>query len=608
MFKRLRFHYKLFIFVSFFTFVILLASGFIFYFYTVSIINKNISENQKQTTQKLQEQLDSILDEMDRVSIAINSSQYIMDVLMNTPENTEDNFFDMNPKINSDVKNALFSYLLTKTINGRISLISKNYDYISLNNKFGNRQVTKEYIRSVTYIAELMASNQYKMYLPPHIDYWSTGNEMVFSLARPLRDSYGIYGLVEVSRDITEIDNIFSSKDISQSINICIFDDMENLIYSNFDENIGIDGNLLYNDEIGTSDFGSYTVNINRGGKLIASYSKLSNVNWTIVQFEDIEAYIKPISVLGRIILISYIFAFIFLLVMIYFLTGSLTKPIKRLKESIVSIDTKNLKIEFESEITNNEISLLGEAFQNLLNNVKDNANLILQSKEREVKAHMLALQTQMNPHFLYNTLSVIGAYGQQKGNVEVAVMCADLAQMLRYAIDFADNAVDIGMEIEQAKIYLKLMSNRFEGYLKYDINIDPQILGIKVPKLILEPIIENAFQHGFRDVEPPWKLNIDGYIENSSWYIRVFNIGRRFDDDAMKDIQQKLDEVRKGSYSQPYSSDISRGGLGLVNAFIRMNIFYKGKEHISFSNTLDAGVEIIIGGPIQKYDGGQDV
>jgi sensor histidine kinase YesM len=56
----------------------------------------------------------------------------------------------------------------------------------------------------------------------------------------------------------------------------------------------------------------------------------------------------------------------------------------------------------------------------------------------------------------------------------------------------------------------------------------------IKIPKLILEPIIENAFQHGFRDVEPPWELNIDGYIENSSWYIRVFNIGRRFDDDAI--------------------------------------------------------------------------
>ena len=607
MLERLRFQYKLFILFSVFALAILLISGFIFYFYAVSVIDKNISDTQKQTTQKLREQIDSVLDEMDRTSIAINSSQYIMNILKSTPENAEENYFDLNPRENSDMESALFSYLPDETIRGRISLISKNYDYVSLNNKVDNKQASKEYIRSIQTITDIMASNQYKVYLPPHVDFWSTDNSAVFSVIRPLRDIYGVYGLVEVDRDIGELDNILSSKDISRDVNVCIFDKSKKIIYNNFGNSSAIDKGRLYNNAIANSEFGSYTVNTD-GVKFIASYTKLSSVDWTVAQFENMTAYREPISVLSRIILAAYIAIFAFLLITLYILTGSLTKPIRNLKESVLNIDTQNLRLEFEKGSTNNEIALLSDAFQNLLNEVKQNAELMLQSREREMKAHMLALQTQMNPHFLYNTLAVIGAYGQRKGNAEVAGMCADLSRMLRYTIDFGNEATNIGAEIEQVKNYLKLMGLRFEGYLEYEIDVEPAILEIKVPKLILEPIVENAFRHGFADVEPPWDLKLSGGAEDSRWRVRVSNNGRGFSYESIAEIQSKLDEVRKGAYSAPYSNDIAKGGLGLINAFMRLHIFYKGTEYIHFGNLPEKGVEVIIGGPVRDNGEGKNI
>ena len=144
------------------------------------------------------------------------------------------------------------------------------------------------------------------------------------------------------------------------------------------------------------------------------------------------------------------------------------------------------------------------------------------------MKAHMLALQTQMNPHFLYNTLSVIGAFGQMKGNVEVTQMCADLSKMLRYTVELKENNTRIEMELAHITSYLKLMRMRFDGILEYYINVDESILDIICSQTDIEPIIENIFKHGFVDINPPWYVWIEGFIEAGKWYIKISDNGTR--------------------------------------------------------------------------------
>lgn len=607
MLKRLGFHYKLFFSFSIFIFIILTVSGMIFYFYTLSIIEKNVVENQKQTTQKLQEQLDSLLYEMDRITIAVNSSNSIMDVLKNIPDNPDDNFFDKNPRIRDTVKDALYSFVSLKPLRGRLSLISRKFDYVDLTNKFNNQITSKDFVRGIPALNQMMMSDQYKIFIPPHQDEWSLDKDIVFSVARPMRDNYDVYGIVEISLSVKEINNISAFKDLNKKIYVAIYDQNNKLIYDNFGS-YKLDKEILYNKMIASSAYGSYIVNNEENkSKLIASFSRLSNVNWTVVQFEDMEAFRQPVSFLGRIILITYILVFIILLAVLYFFTGSLTKPIRRLKNSLAEVDVENLRLVLNHKSTNNEITLLGEAFQDLLNEVKDSTGKLIQSRSREMKAYMLALQAQMNPHFLYNTLAVIGAYGQKKGNIEVAQMCSDLSKMLRYTVDLSDKNTTIKSEIEHIECYLMLMSMRYEGFLKYQINIDESIENIIVPKLILEPIIENTFRHGLKDVDPPWRVKVEGFKSVEYWYIRISDNGKGFSDEALNSLNMKLDDARKGPDTETYSSDVEKGGLGLVNTFMRLDIFYRGRESIEFSNIPEGGSEIVIGGPID-FSGGQNV
>ena len=607
MLKRLGFHYKLFFSFSIFTFIILIVSGIAFYFYTLSIIEKNVADNQKQTTQKLQEQLNSLLYEMDRITIAVNSSNYIMDVLKNIPDDHEDNFFDKNPRISDAVKDTLYSYISLKPLRGRLSLISREFDYVDLTNKFNNQIPTKDFLRGLPAIKQIMASKKYKVFIPPHQDPWSLDRDIVFTVARPMRDNYDVYGIVEISLNIKEIDNISAYKDPGKKIFVAIYDENNKLIYDNFGS-YKLDKEILYNKMIASSAFGSYIVNNGEGkNKLTASFSRLTNVDWTVVQFEDMEAFRQPVSLLGRVILITYILVFVILLAVLYIFTGSLTKPIRSLKSSLAEIDVENLRLVLNHKSTNNEITLLGEAFQDLLNEVKDSTGKLIQARSREMKAHMLALQAQLNPHFIYNTLAVIGAYGQKKGNTEVAHMCSDLSKMLRYTVGLSDKNATIKSEIEHIECYLKLMGRRYEGFLEYQISTDEAIEDFIVPKLILEPIIENTFRHGLKDVDPPWRVKVEGFKKLDYWYIRICDNGKGFSPEALSSLNMKLDDARKGPNAETYSSDVEKGGLGLVNTFMRLDMFFGGRESIRFSNIPEGGSEIVIGGPVD-FSGGQYV
>lgn len=597
MLNRLKLHYKLFISFSIFILIVLLISGFIFYFYTTSIIEKNIAYTQKQTVQKLQEQLDSMLHSMDQYSIAVNSSRTIMKTLQNIPADNSDNYFDRYPRIGNLIKDELFSFTALQPIKGRIILISRYYDYADLNNKIDNEIVTKDYIKSISHIKNIMNSDKYKVFLSPHKDEWSTDKGLVISIDRPLRDNYQAYGLLEVSRDIDEIDKLCSFNDDSQKNYVAIFDDNKKMIYNNFDNEMKIDKKLVYNDRIAESSSGDYTFGNKFTGPYISSFSRLNNVNWTVVLIGNINSLKRPIMYLKYTILITYIIIFLFVVLMIYAFTRTITVPIIKLKNAVTIVDVNELELPMVKRTTNNEITLLGEAFQNLLNEVKISTEKALESRAREMHARMLSLQSQLNPHFLYNTLSVIGAYGGKNGNVEVMDMCADLSDMLRYTVNLGENST-IEFEIKHIQCYLNLMNNRFQSFFQYDINTDDNLVGISVPKLILQPLVENCFEHAFVDIEPPWALNIALYGDNENWYIKIADNGKGFKQDTVSEINDSFIKCKNRMDPVISVDNFQDGGVGLINTFLRLNIFFKGKEYIEFGNLSNAGAYVIIGGP----------
>lgn len=549
----------------------------------------------------MQEQLDNLLKEMDGLSIQVNSSESVIEILKNIPKG-EENYFDRYPRIRDSFRAILFSFTAQRPLRGRISVFSKYFDYVDLSNRVDSQNVTKDYIQNNSKISKAIASDAYKIFLTPHIDEWSSNGEMVISVLRPLRDNYNVYGLVEVSYSLLELEKICSFEESATPIHAALFDENKHLIYDNFSPNFKQNKNALYSEKISEGPSGSYIIKNNTNKiNLIATFAKLNNVNWTLVLFEDMNYFRKPINYLSNAITLTYFMVFIIILLTLYFFTSSITKPIRQLKDSISQVDMDSLKIVLSDNHTNNEITLLGNAFQDLLDEARTAMHKMIESRSREMKAYFTVLQSQLNPHFLYNTLTVIGAYGQKKGNPEVAEMCSILSDMLRYTVKTDEKYTTLEFELKHVENYLHLMSKRFESFLEYQISCDFLLNQIDVPKLILQPLVENAFQHAFTNQEPPWKIGVKGYLKNDYWYISIQDNGKGFDPASLKVIGEKLTEAKRNLSSGQYFNESPQNGLGLMNTFLRLMIFYDGTEFIDLYNNPDGGATILIGGPTKQ-------
>ena len=126
-----------------------------------------------------------------------------------------------------------------------------------------------------------------------------------------------------------------------------------------------------------------------------------------------------------------------------------------------------------------------------------------------EMRAYLRALQSQMNPHFLYNMLSAIVESGEEENSPRTVAMCMKLTEMMRYIADYNNDRVSFEAELQHARNYLDLMKERYEERFSYEIHADADALPILVPKLIVQPLAENCFKHGFSGCKPPWRIEI---------------------------------------------------------------------------------------------------
>jgi len=577
----------------------MVISAIFFYLYTSSIILGNIKESQNNVIEVNKEKLDRALYDMDNLAKKLNYSEQIMDLMKNI-EYSPDNYFDEHPRDNDFIRNSLYSYTAYQPVNGRISVISRYYDYTFISNSYHNLALNKQQLKANERINSMMVSEEYRVFFPPHIDEFTTDSSEVFSLCRPLRDNFNIYGIVEVSKNVSELDKLFKLEDSDKSYMTALYDGNGTLLYSNFKIPKNINSRKLFNNSkiIDQDQTGDYLVEDNNGNAaLSAVFSKLNNVDWYIVQFESTGTLYQSVTNFRTIVIITYIFSFVILLSFLFLITSSLTKPIQKLTHSLTDLNiSKDINITIPT--TNNEIILLSQTMQSMLKKIQISTKEKIESHEREVSARFEILQSQLNPHFLYNTLTVITAYCQKTGNDRVAIMCKQLAELIRYTVDRSQKNSTLLLEFKNIDSYLYLMKMRYQKFLEYSINFSKDMESIKVPKLILQPIVENCFKHGFINIDPVWNVEVSGYIKNDYWYVKISDNGKGFSPAAVEDILKRIDRAKSSLFNHDISiNEIQSEGVGLFNTVLRLSIYYSKREYFQIcGNNFRT---IIIGGPL---------
>lgn len=575
--KKLSFHWRLYITYSVIISVVLAFVLFGFYHYNVSLLEKNIREASFSELKGAEERMNAFLTNMEKQLLFFHVLPEFVEYARVLYENDEkEDYYAERLREGTEIQRIFLSILVEEEYASSISFVSKNGNNIHASVAGSYREVlpNKEMKEKIN-VQEFLESSKKCRYMFPHEEYWSFDKDKVISVYHPVYDMFLEYGLLvydkkaedfneAVSLDGEEFILIDSETDSWYSTKSQKVDGAEQKVLRNIPEN----------EEIGS---------LKTNEKYSYYYCNSELTGWKIVLKKETDIYAREKARLQTTILLILIGSLCVILCFLLWVSQSLTAPLRELKKKLEMSGTDS-DIHLNLSTDNNEVTMLSETIENILNQIHQQNQNLITMKEQTLKAHMNALEAQMNPHFLYNTLSVIGTYGMENGNLTVSRMCGELSNLLRYSVNYQNRTVSLTEELDNIRDYLHIMEMRYEHMLECVWELDEIKEDIQVPKLILQPIIENCFKHGFKGVPPVWKIRIKLWFQEERWYLAVENNGVPFEEE----ISRKLSELCR-SFCDAFGNDralqeLKEGmGIGLKNTMIRLHMYYQGKEHIRF-------------------------
>ncbi|MFA6935481.1 MAG: sensor histidine kinase, partial [Sphaerochaetaceae bacterium] len=264
--------------------------------------------------------------------------------------------------------------------------------------------------------------------------------------------------------------------------------------------------------------------------------------------------------------------------------TKSIADPISDLIKSMQMLG-KGLFKPRVKEARIKEIRDLDRSFNRMTAQIAD---LIETNKEEEAKLHTAerkALEAQINPHFLYNTLNTIKSLARINGQDEIYTIAVRLGKLLRANIDNDKALTSLGESFALVESYLIIQKIRFSSKLEYTIELEDSIAQIQTPKLILQPFVENAIGHGLEPKVGSWMLAVKGWKDGPRIHLSVEDNGVGFEDSLLKDLESLKDS----------------GHVGVYNTYRRLRLHYGQSAYVSFSHRDEGGTRVDISFPIQE-------
>ena len=242
------------------------------------------------------------------------------------------------------------------------------------------------------------------------------------------------------------------------------------------------------------------------------------------------------------------------------------------------------------------ELDSLYTALIDMNNRVKDSVLREMNLRDQEMQSRMLALQSQMNPHFLYNSLATIQSLADEHMDSEVIRMCQMTARILRYISSDRDPEVPLKEDVSRAEDYLSCMKMRYEDDLEYSFDIPEEMGGIRIPKLCLQLIIENAIKYSVRSVRPPWKIRVEGRLLEDGWEVSVLDNGNGFAGETLDELNRRIEYIDRTGLLP----SLEINGMGLLNIYIRLRSFYGERRVFRITNSPEGGAVVTIGGSLE--------
>lgn len=331
---------------------------------------------------------------------------------------------------------------------------------------------------------------------------------------------------------------------------------------------------------IGESAEGMYTDSFDN----YVAYVKSESTGWTtylVTPKRDVLGSVNSVQYISMLLISSLL---LISFVYIYLTTRNLLLPIRKLRSQIWRISYSNMNIKMENRTQNNELILLNEAFEDLMERLQESIDREKIALHEEVKARNSALQAQIAPHFIHNVLYLISIAAQEGKTQVVSDMCKHLSDSLRYIVSSPYAHVTLADELEHTRHYLALVQQKYEEDLVWEIEADELAHSIQLPRLVLQPFVENCIEHAFEHSDPPWRIHITVKQFNGLWAVEIKDNGTGFPPDKIQEIMDKLHE--DGPESREHRDEHTKlGNMGIVNSVNRLKLMYQNRLFFNIFN-----------------------
>ena len=328
-----------------------------------------------------------------------------------------------------------------------------------------------------------------------------------------------------------------------------------------------------------------------------SSLDKLENgiLGWSIIRVHDNSRYVQSlvekllqIVCMGVVLMLAALFV-------ISKISGKLTRDIDGIVEGMQRTDEAGIpaRIRISSGIPArlprnremlSEIDVIAKQYNHTIDDLE---KALLREKtetENSRKAEIRMLEAQINPHFIYNILDTVNWIAIEKDEYDISNAISTLAAILRYAISNSDKPVTLRDEVDWLKKYVYLQQFRLKNKFSFEIKTDPEILDVRVHKLIIQPFVENAIMHGFDTQRETYTLQVSMLAEGSKVAITIADNGKGISPEILAALRSgDVKEIR------------DKAGIGLSNAFLRLHRYCEGQDEVSVQSVLDEGTTVTI-------------
>ncbi|MBU3177470.1 sensor histidine kinase [Clostridium estertheticum] len=312
---------------------------------------------------------------------------------------------------------------------------------------------------------------------------------------------------------------------------------------------------------------------------------------WKTVEVFPLNESLRVIDSLAYYSIIIAIITLLIAEILATFFTKSIVRPISKLKRLMKKTEEGNFNVVFNSKY-DDEIGELGNAFNNMVREIKNLIILVETEGKKKRKAEISILHAQIKPHFIYNTLDTIQWMAQEHDAQDIVDITYNLTNLLRIGLSAGDENIKISQEIKHVESYLLIQKIRYEDKLNYEINMQKEILNLSVIKLILQPIVENAIYHGIKEKRGGGHIKINGIIKNEKICFIIHDNGIGISDAKL----MKINEMLKGKTT---SNDVI--GYGIFNVNEKIKLTYGEEFGLEYHSIYGEGTTVILWHPIIK-------